>query len=297
MIFYEIKLLSLPTFRFAFMVEVDDYKTVFHGLRDFLEISVIEAGDVIVRSADGGEEIRRAHSINCICSDTEAVYSALNGEHQRHTTACVCVKYDHRRRSTDEHIDVAELRERIRSNHIVLVPDGEPLGQAYENILSQLKKVVMLKNSPNECDSLRALSAWFSLAEALTSMVLARIEDKNKLCTPATSLYVKRAQDYIHENYREGVTVASVSEAIGISSGYLHTIFKAHVGMGITEYTNIYRVELAKQLILTYDLPLREIAELVGVTDPAYMSRLFRKVSGISYNEFRQNHSAATYEK
>ncbi len=288
MIFYEIELLSAPQFRFAFTVDLDNYRNVFHELHDFLEISVIEDGDIIIHHEDGRKEMRRAQSLNCVCSDAEAVYSALDGAHQRHTTVGMRVKYDFHRRSTDDNIDIAELRARVKERNLILIPSYEPLGQSYSAVLSQLKRIASLKNSPKAGDGLRAISAWFSLLGSLTSLVLEKLDDNDAGRSPASELYASRAQEYIHEHYKEGVSVADIAEVLGISAGYLHNIFRTSVGMGITEYVNIYRVELAKQLIINHDLPLKDIAEIVGVSDPAYMSRLFRKVSGVSYYEFKK---------
>lgn len=59
--------------------------------------------------------------------------------------------------------------------------------------------------------------------------------------------------------------------------------------MGIIAFTNDYRMKIAQQLIEHSGLSLQEAALQVGISDPSYMSRLFKKTTGISYREFCQN--------
>ena len=49
---------------------------------------------------------------------------------------------------------------------------------------------------------------------------------------------------------------------------------------------NILRINNAKQLISTTDLPFSEIAYLVGIEDRYYFSKLFRKMTGMSPTEY-----------
>lgn len=57
--------------------------------------------------------------------------------------------------------------------------------------------------------------------------------------------------------------------------------------MGFAKYINSKRIEHAKELLVTTELSVKEIAGMVGVLDDNYFSRLFRKTVGISPLEFR----------
>ena len=50
-----------------------------------------------------------------------------------------------------------------------------------------------------------------------------------------------------------------------------------------------YRIQKAKELMLTTHLKSYEIAELVGFSDESYFSRCFKKITGMSPNEYRRN--------
>jgi YesN/AraC family two-component response regulator len=58
---------------------------------------------------------------------------------------------------------------------------------------------------------------------------------------------------------------------------------------GVLEYINKRRVSVAIDLINNHHLSLKEAAYNVGISEPAYMSRLFKKVTGVSYLEYFRN--------
>ena len=62
--------------------------------------------------------------------------------------------------------------------------------------------------------------------------------------------------------------------------------FAALTGSPVFTYINILRINNAKQLIATTDLPFSEIGYLVGVEDRYYFSKLFRKMTGMSPSDY-----------
>ena len=59
--------------------------------------------------------------------------------------------------------------------------------------------------------------------------------------------------------------------------------------MTITEYQQELRINQARHLLKTENLPVDEIAWIVGYNDPSYFGRVFKKATGYSPSGYREN--------
>ena len=84
--------------------------------------------------------------------------------------------------------------------------------------------------------------------------------------------------------------MAKISEAakvIGISRGYLNSIFKKETGLSPKEYQLRSRMEKARFLLETTEASVSEIGEQLGYADVFSFSKSFRRYFGISPSEYR----------
>ncbi len=95
---------------------------------------------------------------------------------------------------------------------------------------------------------------------------------------------------YIHDNYREELSLDSLADFMHLNKNYICQLFKKEVGMTYISYLNQYRVEQSKLLLRNSDKQLAEISETVGYTDPTYFSRIFKKITAISPKQYRQTY-------
>jgi AraC-like DNA-binding protein/two-component sensor histidine kinase len=124
-----------------------------------------------------------------------------------------------------------------------------------------------------------------------TLSLLDKMEDETWPMPQPTSLLVKQALVYIHKNYSFPISRKYIAEAVGVSENYISQIFRQEVTLSPWDYLNRYRVHKAKELLLQSDDSITNIALKVGFNDPAYFSRVFHKLTGISPLGFRQNGS------
>lgn len=87
---------------------------------------------------------------------------------------------------------------------------------------------------------------------------------------------------YINNNFQTDLSVQSIAKQFFVNISYLCQIFKKETGYTITEYINKLRIEQARSLIHSGELPLGEICERVGFTDYCYFNKVFRKIMGKS---------------
>ena len=292
--FYEIEMSGTPKILFACSAEFDHYKNQFHKRAAYLEIAVIEQGDILYRYADGKTKTVSPKTVFPIVSDMDCVTSAHNMQHQRHTTVGLQLDYSYQFHTDVSRSELNQICERIKENpKIILIPYQEPLGEDYQPILHAIQKVIHYNTSPNAADKTHALGAFYSLAANLTDFVLQSYQSNKN--TPSAIQYVKKAKDYIHSHYMEKIKIIQIAEILNISEGYLHDLFQSVTGLSLIEYCNIYRVEQAIQCMEGYNLSLKEAALQVGIDDACYMSRLFKKVTGISWREYQKLKNQTKY--
>lgn len=105
--------------------------------------------------------------------------------------------------------------------------------------------------------------------------------------TEAGSFLVNKALEYMHKNYQHKVTLTDVADGIFVSQWHLSKLLNHHTGQSFSELMNHIRVEEAKRLLEDPSLRVGDVADMVGFMDMAHFSRVFKKVTGISANEFR----------
>jgi signal transduction histidine kinase/ABC-type sugar transport system substrate-binding protein/AraC-like DNA-binding protein len=112
------------------------------------------------------------------------------------------------------------------------------------------------------------------------------LNGENGLSQP-TSRLVKYALVYIHENYAQPLTRKELAEKVGVSENYLSQIFHQELGVSPWETVTRLRIQKAKELLVENGDTITRVAMQVGFNDSAYFSRVFRKMAGVSPQEFR----------
>lgn len=93
---------------------------------------------------------------------------------------------------------------------------------------------------------------------------------------------------YIHEHYMDSLSVRALAEQSGANENRLYYIFNKYSGMGPGDYLTTYRLNRAKELLVTENTPVGIIAKSVGYPDPLYFSRIFSKKFGLPPSGFRE---------
>lgn len=106
---------------------------------------------------------------------------------------------------------------------------------------------------------------------------------------PQTSALVKQAIAYLHQNYARPLTRREIADELGMSEDYLSRAFSQELGLSPWEYLNRYRIAQAKEMLRQSADSVTEIGRRVGFHDPAYFSRVFRRLVGVSPNAYRQD--------
>lgn len=95
--------------------------------------------------------------------------------------------------------------------------------------------------------------------------------------------------DYIRVNLTKDITVKSICNYFGISKNKLYDIAHEWFKMPIGEYISLSRINEAKRLLSSTDIPVNQIAVMVGINDYNYFSKFFRIRVGMSPLKYRKN--------
>ena len=100
---------------------------------------------------------------------------------------------------------------------------------------------------------------------------------------------IRRAKAYIGGHYGDPVDLDEIARAMHVSTFYFCKMFRKATGLTFTEFLGRVRVEKAKNLLLNPHLRVSEIAYTVGFQSLTHFNRLFRKITGETPTDFRDN--------
>jgi AraC family transcriptional regulator len=98
---------------------------------------------------------------------------------------------------------------------------------------------------------------------------------------------LQRALVFIDTHLDEDLTLPQIAEALGVSPYHFAHAFRRVVGTPPHRYVIHRRIERAKELLDTTDLPLVEIALSVGCAHQSHFSALFHRVTGLTPHSYR----------
>ena len=195
-------------------------------------------------------------------------------------------------------------------DEVMSSPEGELLNSRlgrYNALISLLKLSVkmMMRNDQNadEKDVMARLSSRFDILKAasgkdsfrstaekiLNSALNARRENNTDA---KYSHVITKAEKYVRENYCDpNISLISVANHVNMSSAYFSTVFSQTTGRSFINYLTELRIEKAKELLISTNMKLSDIAMEIGYSEPNYFSHVFRKSEGITPKEFRIRNS------
>lgn len=101
---------------------------------------------------------------------------------------------------------------------------------------------------------------------------------------------IELARDYISDHIAEGEILSStLAEIVGVSEKHFRNTFKNHYGVTPTQYMIDLRMNMAAAFLSEGRFAVSEVAELVGIFDVYYFSKLFKKRFSVSPSQFAKD--------
>lgn len=109
--------------------------------------------------------------------------------------------------------------------------------------------------------------------------------------TVSTDYRVKKAIDYISENYASNVSVKQIAELVGLNEVYFGALFKKNTGLLVKEYLMQTRINHAENMLLNGECNITEAAERCGYNDMSHFRRQFKMIKGFLPSQCFKNQS------
>ncbi len=100
--------------------------------------------------------------------------------------------------------------------------------------------------------------------------------------------YISFTLDYISQNYMNKIVQSEIADSLHISVRYLSKLFARYMGLPMSNYINIFRINKSIVLMDTTDMTLTEIALAIGLSSSQHFSKLFTDVINMTPSNYRK---------
>lgn len=138
-------------------------------------------------------------------------------------------------------------------------------------------------------DDLNALKEPAEIVEWFdTKVIVPYIAEFNESKNIKLKKVVEQTVQLLHEDYAKDISLEYCADQVGTTTFTLSKAFKEMTGSNFIDYLTVYRLNKARELLLTTDLKVQEIAERVGYQPPHFI-RTFKKNIGMTPGQYRSS--------
>lgn len=94
---------------------------------------------------------------------------------------------------------------------------------------------------------------------------------------------------YLQEHLSEEISLNLLADVFHLNPQYIGQLFKNEIGVNFLSYLTNIRMERAKKLLVSTDLPVAEVAQRSGYADYRVFTKAFKKAEGVTPSQYRQD--------
>lgn len=125
------------------------------------------------------------------------------------------------------------------------------------------------------------IGTFYTLVGLLLPKMAYRQEEKK-------SQLVESAKKYVSQN--PDASVREIAKAVAVSESSLYAAFKNHSEMSINEYRQNVKMEKAKELLISTNMPIEEISEKLRFSSGSYFRKCFKTHFGTTPSKIRKQY-------
>ncbi len=175
-----------------------------------------------------------------------------------------------------------------------ILPDEVTDPVICRRIAALLMPTVGLHVSDGAGRELQLRACLYECLAILTQYAVDRAKTRQQLLQKQRSSYTIRACAYIEQHLHEKIRMEDIAAFSGVSYNYLKNLFPRDMGTSLLEYINRSKIRLVERYITVDGMTLEQACQAIGLQEPKYLSRLFRKCTGMSVREYRRIYAEHT---
>ncbi|MCG8579711.1 MAG: helix-turn-helix domain-containing protein [Bacteroidales bacterium] len=111
-------------------------------------------------------------------------------------------------------------------------------------------------------------------------------------------LFILRVQDSVSKNYSDSdYNVSKLVNDLCISRSNLYSRLKSLTGLTTSAYIRLFRLKKGAELLKNGDLNVSQVAYSIGLNDPKYFSKSFKKLYGLTPSEYQRGEDRIDEDK
>ena len=136
--------------------------------------------------------------------------------------------------------------------------------------------------------SLALAAASAGLQELILTLALFAVgEPADEPASAKVEAAVQTLVGLIEARLRESLSIPDLADQAQLSQNYLARAFRARYGMTVPHYVLRRRIELARHLLTTSRMSIKQVAAEVGLPDIQHFNKQFRRLAGVSPSAYR----------
>ena len=136
----------------------------------------------------------------------------------------------------------------------------------------------------HQCDSY--MKCKISLLELYLGIVKSVLD-----ISASSDSVVKRATEFIHNNFKRNFTSEEIAKYCSVSISHLRMKFRSSLNMSITDYRDSLRVNSAREMLSSHLFTPKETAYELGYCDIYHFTKTFKKLAGVSPAKFAKKYN------
>lgn len=137
------------------------------------------------------------------------------------------------------------------------------------------------------------------IVTSVINILLLILSNQNRQIIFKKKRTIDQLADYInmHQDNWDYISLENICKGLNISSSRATHLFKELTGLTITSYRNQLRISEAKKLLLSTNLKIYEISDMLNFDQCTIFNKYFKKAVGCTPNEYRMSNGVSSFDK